>query len=57
MSGKRSTNGNVQVIINKNGSLNHRTVGLAHEFAHVILYLRNKPFGHTQPGVDTVEQV
>ena len=53
MSGKRSTNGNVQVIINKNGSLNHRTVGLAHEFAHVILYLRNKPFGHTQPGVDT----
>lgn len=52
MSGKRSTNDNVQVIINRKGSLNHRTVGLAHEFAHVILYLRDKPFGHTQPGVD-----
>ena len=51
-SGKKSTNGNVQVIINKNGSLNHRTVGIAHEFGHVILYLRNKPFGHSQPGVD-----
>lgn len=52
LSGKRSTNGNVQIIINKQGSLNHRTVGLAHEFGHVILFLNNKPYGHTQPGVD-----
>ena len=51
-SGKSSTSMNVQVIINSKGTLNHRTVGLVHEFAHVILYLRNKPYGHTQSGVD-----
>ena len=34
------------------GTLNHRTVGLAHEFGHVILYLNNRPYGHTQLGVD-----
>ncbi len=51
-SGKKSIGGNVEVIINGKGALNHRTVGIAHEFGHVILYLRNKPFGHTQPGVD-----
>ena len=45
-SGKSSTNSHVQVIINKNGTLNHRTVGIAHEFGHVILYLRNVPFRH-----------
>lgn len=42
----------MQVIINRKGRLNHRTVGIAHEFGHVILYLRGLPFGHTQPGVD-----
>ena len=52
LSGKRSLNGNIQVIINSKGSLNHRTVGLAHEFGHVILYLNNRPYGHTQLGVD-----
>ena len=52
LSGKRSLNNNIQVIINSKGSLNHRTVGLAHEFGHVILYLNNRPYGHTQPGVD-----
>ena len=51
-SGKSSTNSNVQVIINGKGNLNHRTVGIAHEFGHVILYLRGLPYGHTQPGVD-----
>ena len=51
-SGKSSTNSHVQVIINKNGTLNHRTVGIAHEFGHVILYLRNVPFSHGQPGVN-----
>ena len=34
------------------GSLNQKTVGVAHEFAHVVLYLRNLPFGHRQPNVD-----
>jgi hypothetical protein len=52
-SGKSSTNKNVQVIINGRGSLNHRTVGIAHEFGHVLLYLRGLPYGHTQPGVDS----
>ena len=52
LSGKSSTNNNIQVIINSLSLLNHRTIGLSHEFGHVILFLRNKPFGHTQPGVD-----
>ena len=52
-SGKKSVGKNVEVIINGKGTLNHRTVGIAHEFGHVILYLRNKPFSHTQKGVDS----
>ena len=56
-SGKSSTNSHVQVIINKNGTLNHRTVGIAHEFGHVILYLRNVPFSHGQPGVNNFRGV
>ena len=51
-SGKNSLNNNVQVIINGKGTLNQRAVGLAHEFGHVILYLRDLPFGHGQKGVD-----
>ena len=49
----KSTNNNVQIIINKKGTLNHRTVGIAHEFGHVLLYLRGLPFGHSQRGVDS----
>lgn len=52
VSGISSTNNNVQVIINGKGTLNHRTVGFAHEFGHVILYLRELPYGHGQSGVD-----
>lgn len=37
-SGKRSTNGNVQVYINSKGTINHQSVGIAHEFGHVILF-------------------
>ncbi|WP_349677262.1 RHS repeat-associated core domain-containing protein [Bacteroides sp. UBA939] len=51
-SGKSSTNGNVQVIVNSKGSLNHRAVGLVHEFAHVVLYMRGQPYGHPLPEVD-----
>ena len=47
-----STNNNIQVIINGKGTLNHRTVGMAHEFGHVILYLRGLPFSHGKTGVD-----
>lgn len=43
---KRSGNNNIQVNINIFGSLNHRTIGIAHEFAHVLLYLRNLPHNH-----------
>lgn len=48
LSGRYSQNKNVQIIINGRGSLNHRTVGLAHEFGHVILYLRNQYHGHSK---------
>jgi RHS repeat-associated protein len=51
-SGKSSTNNNVQVIINGKGKPNHITVGIAHEFGYVILYLRRLPYGHGQSGVD-----
>jgi len=50
---KNSTNNNVQIIINSKGNLNHRAIGIAHEFGHVILYLRNQPFSHGQPGVNS----
>lgn len=48
-----STNNNVQVIINGLGHLNHRTVGIAHEFGHVVLYLKGMPHKHGEPGVDS----
>ena len=47
-----STNATIQVIINGKGTLNQRTVGIAHEFGHVILFLRGLPNGHTEKGVD-----
>ncbi|WP_242015618.1 hypothetical protein [Robertkochia marina] len=47
-----SESGNIQVLINGYGSLNHRAVGVAHEFGHVVLYLNGKPHGHFQPGVE-----
>lgn len=53
VSGKGPTNNRIQVIINGKGTLNHRTVGMAHEFGHVILYMRGLPYGHRQPGVDS----
>ena len=52
-SGKSSTNEHVQIVINANGNLNHRTVGIAHEFGHVILYLRGTYYSHNQPGVNS----
>lgn len=39
--GANSTNNHVQVIINSNGTNKQRAVGAAHEFGHVILYLRS----------------
>ena len=52
-SGKSSTNEYVQIVINANGNLNHRTVGIAHEFGHVVLYLRGTYYSHNQPGVNS----
>lgn len=53
-SGANSTNGNIQVILNANGTLPQRAVGAAHEFGHVVLYLRTggKVWKHGQPGVN-----
>lgn len=42
-SGKQSLNNNIQVIINGKSLINHRTVCIAHEFGHVLLYLNNLP--------------
>ena len=53
LSKERSTNTSIQIIINSKGNLNHRTVGLAHELGHAILYVRGKPYQHGDPGVDT----
>ena len=52
LSNKHSLDNNVTIILNSNGTLNHQTVGMAHEFGHVVLFLHGKSFGHSQPGVD-----
>ena len=52
VSGKSSLNDNIQILINKKGNLNHQTVGMAHEFGHVILYLRGLPHYHDAEGVN-----
>ena len=48
LSGKYSTSNNLQIIINAKGTINQQTVGLAHEFGHVILYMRNQYHGHSK---------
>ena len=50
---KRSTNGNIQININGRGNINAQSIGIAHEFGHVILHLRRLPSGHRQSGVDS----
>ena len=52
LSGKSSTNSNIQITINAKGTYNHQYVGLAHELGHIILYLQGSAFGHGQIGVD-----
>ena len=46
-SGKRSLNGNIQIVINSLCDVNQRTRGLAHEFGHVLLYLLGLPYGES----------
>lgn len=50
---KSSTNNNIQININGKGSIDARTIGLAHEFGHVLLYMQGLPTGHRHPGVDS----
>ena len=52
-SDSQSTDNNIHVIINEKGNLNHRTVGMAHEFGHVVLFLRKQPYRHGDQGVDS----
>lgn len=50
---KRSLNKNIQININGCGNnINAQSIGIAHEFAHVLLYLRGLPSAHGKPGVD-----
>ena len=44
---KRSLDNHMIININSNGTLNQRSCGLAHEFGHVVLYLRNMPHSHS----------
>ena len=52
--GANSTNNHIQVIINSNGTVRQRAVGAAHEFGHVVLYLRSggKSYTHIHKGVN-----
>ena len=50
---KQSTNNKIQIIINGKGNINAQSIGIAHEFGHVLLHLRGLPSGHSQPGVDS----
>jgi len=57
---KRYEKKEIKWLINKPGGLfltrrSERRFAerIAHEFGHVLLYLRGLPYGHTQPGVDS----
>jgi len=54
LTGANSTNNHVQVIVNSNGTNKQRAVGAAHEFGHVVLYLRSggKSYTHIHKGVN-----
>lgn len=45
-----SIDGQIHVYINQLGTINHQTVGVAHEFGHVREYLLGHPYQH--PEVD-----
>lgn len=50
-SSSMSPNNNIHVIINSSSyNYKHQAVGLAHEFSHVILYLRGLPYRHDMGG-------
>ena len=43
---KRSLNNNIRININNLTNINHRSCAIAHEFGHVVLYLRHLPHSH-----------
>ena len=49
---KRSLDDNINVIINENTTLNQKTVGIAHEFSHVLLFVMGLPFRHGDSNAD-----
>ena len=49
---KKPVDGIIHIIINAKGTINQRSVGIAHEFGHVVPYLKGKPYSHPNPDVD-----
>ena len=47
---KTSTNNNIRININAHGNINQQSCGIAHEFGHVILFLRGQPHSHSNNG-------
>ena len=51
---KFSINKNIQININgKSRNINHQTIGIGHEFGHVVLFLRGKNYSHPDRDVDS----
>ena len=51
---KFSTNKNIQININgKSRNINHQTIGIGHEFGHVVLFLRVRNYSHPDRDVDS----
>ena len=46
VSGQISTNQNIQIHINSKSTVNHQSIGLAHELIHVKRYMRGQPHSH-----------
>ena len=42
--------GNLFILINSHGTLNHRSVGISHEFGHIVLFMRGLPHSHSDNG-------
>ena len=50
ISGKLSTNSNIQIYVNSKGELNHRSIGIGHELIHQVRKSQGKIYAH--PNVD-----
>jgi RHS repeat-associated protein len=47
---KTSIGGTIEININSKGSPIHQTVGISHEFAHVVRFLKGLPHSHSDAG-------